>query len=66
VAELKFNSHALIAQQRAMEQVAMRSGTFPTSGFLSNPGGQSGPTGGGPTPPSRMDGEMREQEQSAA
>ena len=67
VAELKFNSHAMIAQQRAMEQMQMRSGTFPTSGFLSNPGGQSGPTGGGQEqPPSRMGGEMREQEQNAA
>ncbi len=45
----------------------MRQGTFPTSGFLSNPGGQQGPTGqsGGPTPPSRMQGDMREQEQTA-
>jgi len=66
VAELKFNAHAQIAQQRALEQMQMRSGTFPTSGFLSNPGGQQGPTGGGPEPPSRMGGEQREMEQNAA
>jgi hypothetical protein len=67
VAELKFNAHAMIAQQRALEQMQLRSGTFPTSGFLSNPGGQQGPTGGGQEPPpSRMGGEMREQEQNAA
>jgi len=65
VAEAKFNEHWMIAQQRAMEQAAARSGTYPTSGFLSNPGGQQGPSGQ-EQPPSRMQGEQREMEQSAA
>ena len=70
VAELKFNEHIQIAQQMAMQQMQMRGGTFPTSGFLSNPGGQSGPHpgqgAGQPEPPSRMQGDLHEQQANAA
>jgi hypothetical protein len=70
VVELKHAAHVQIMQMQAMQQMQMRAGTYPTSGFLSNPGGQQGPTGGGnapgqPEPPSRMAGEQREQEQNA-
>ena len=68
--ELKHATHAGIMQQQAMQNMQMRAGTYPTSGFLSNPGGQQGPTGGQgagqPEPASRMGGEMREQEENAA
>ena len=59
----------MIMQQQAMQAVQARAGTYPTSGFLSNPGGQQGPTGGPgagqPEPASRMGGEQREMEQNA-
>jgi hypothetical protein len=65
VAELKFNEHMMIAQENAMRQAQMRAGTYPTSGFLSNPGGQQGPSGQ-EQPPSRMQGEQREMQDNAA
>ena len=62
--ELKHAAHVQIMQAQAMQNMQMRSGTYPTSGFLSNPGGQQGPTGQ-PESPARMQGEMREQEANA-
>lgn len=69
VVELKHAAHVQIMQMQAMQNMQMRAGTYPTSGFLSNPGGQQGPTegqgAGQPEPASRMQGELREQEQNA-
>ena len=71
VVEMKHAAHVQIMQAQAMQNMQLRSGTYPTSGFLSNPGGQQGPTGGGgnapgqPEPASRMQGEQREMEQNA-
>lgn len=62
VVEMKHAEHRMIAQQQAIRDMQLAGGTFPTSGFLNNPGGQQSATEG---PPSRMGGEMREQEAQA-
>jgi hypothetical protein len=63
VVEMKHAEHVGLAQQQAMQAMQARAGTYPTSGFLSNPGGQQGQQQG--PPPSRMGGEQREMEQNA-
>ena len=66
VVELKHAEHSAIAQERAMQAMQMQQGTYPTSGFLNNPGGQQGSTTSpSEGPPSRMGGEMHEMQDNA-
>lgn len=51
--------HDQIAAMQAQAAMAARSGTFPTSGFLSNPGGQASPMRSGSSP-ARMQGDANE------
>ena len=65
--ELKHAAHVEIAKMQQMEAIQAQQGIFPTSGFLSNPGGQQGATAGGgqPSGSARMAGEQREMEANA-
>ena len=65
--ELKHAEHMQLLQMAQMAEMQARSGVYPTSGYLSNPGGQQGATQQqqNSTSPARQGGEMREMEQVA-
>lgn len=65
--EMHKMEHDRLHQEDMMRQMAARQGIYPTSGFLSNPGGQSAPSPqSSGSSPQRMDGEQREMEEQAA